>query len=184
MSEETNFYGSNYVNNKEFVRRIVWLSKKFSNYKLKFSYFYHSESAVKTELNRLNVPYKIEHGRYYDSYAEDIWDYMLFLNMDAKPPSHALALKEAQTLTFNYYLSEKKIPNVNIATDAPVSCFILWTILTHDSNIWMTTEPEKLLRDIYDNVFQHKEPTQITLHVYANDNYRSGDPYQVLEVLV
>jgi len=184
MSEETNFYGSNYVNDKEFVRRIVWLSKKFFNYKLKLSYFYHNESSVKAELDRLNVTYEIKHGPRYDSYAEDIWDYMIVLNLDAQPPSYARGLKEAQTLTFRQCISEKTIPGMIIQTDSPNSCLILRTILSYDSNIWMSTEPEKILREVYDNVYNYHEPTQIELHVYANKDYKSNDPYQVLTVSV
>lgn len=175
MSEEINFYGSNYVNDKEFVRRIVWLSNKFPNNKLKFSYFYHSESAVKTELNRLNIPYKIEHGSRYDSYAEDVWDYMIFLNFDADA-----------TLTFTTELSSIKIPNVIIGTSKIdyTDCNILWSVLTRSSNTAITHEPKKLLREIYDSIFHHTNPTNITLHVYEDRYQRYGDQYQIFEILV
>ena len=179
MSEEKNWYGTNYVVDKEFVRRIVWLSQKFPKYKCKFTYFYHAEKTVKDELDRINVPYEIKHGSYYDSYAEDIWDYMIFLNPN---PVHDFI--ETRTITFNHYISEKKIPNMIIGTTDPIPCFILKTIMANDDNIYMTDQPEKLLRDIYDNVFNHHEPTKIILHCYKDKFHRYGDPYQVLEVTV
>ena len=184
--EEANWYGSNYVNDKEFVRRILWLAHKFNNFKCKFSYFYHSENKVKGLLDELHVNYEIKHGGYYDSYAEDVWDYMILLNLDAKPPPEATALTEAETLTFNTQISEKNIPRMIFEINEANTCYILRTILTHNSNIYMTDKPEELLRDIYNHIYRHYEPTKITLHVFSSDNkfHKYGDPYQVYEITV
>lgn len=179
MAEQENWYGSNYVNDKEFVRRIVWLSQKFPKYKLKFSYFYHSENNMKAELDSLGVPYEIKHGAYHDSYAEGARDYVVFLN-----PTPVHDFIETRIMSFNTNISEKQIPHVILGTDAPISCFILRTVMGNDDYIYITEYPEKLLREIYDNVYNHHEPTKITLHVYESKRARYNDPYQVMEVTV
>ena len=172
MSEETNWYGSEYINDEEFVRRILWLANKFNNYKCKFSYYYHSENKIKMLLDELNVNYEIKHGSYYDSYAEGETDYMIFLNINAVPPSSAMALTEAEILTFNTSISKKNIPNMIFQISENNTCHILRTILSHGSNIYMSDKPVELLRDIYNHIYRHYEPTKITLHVVQNKFYK------------
>jgi hypothetical protein len=70
------------VSDEELIKRMTWLSKRFPDFKTKFYTYYHY--SVKEELKKLNVPFEEYHGINYDSYAEDICDVGIFLNIDKK----------------------------------------------------------------------------------------------------
>ena len=157
---DTSFLNSNYVGDKEFVRRIIWLSQKFKDYKLEFSYFYQTESGIKDELDKQNIMYEIKHGPYHDSYAEDSCDYIIYLNLNA---NHRLLGQ--RILKFKIDIAKKEIPNIIFCVNEPISCYILRTVMLNDDYIYITDKPEELLRDIYNNVYQHYEPTTVKLQI-------------------
>jgi hypothetical protein len=71
---------SNKVSPNEFIRRLTWLSARFPNYKIRCYTYYHDE--VYDNLKKMGIPHEKYYGFYYDSYAEDIRDYGVYLNID------------------------------------------------------------------------------------------------------
>ena len=72
------------VSNQEFVRRINWLAGKFPTYRLQFSAHYQNEAEVHQLLKDNCIDFKVHHGSYYHSFAEDIYDTCVILNISAE----------------------------------------------------------------------------------------------------
>lgn len=83
-----------HVSTKEFVRRIIALATKFSQFRLKFSTFYQYIGEVRYDLDKMGIAYKEYYGPYHGSYVEDVYDECIILNPD-----------KLETITFHYCLS-------------------------------------------------------------------------------
>ena len=156
----TSFLNNDYVGDKEFIRRVAWLAKKFPTFRLKFSYFYNTESGIIRELQTLSIPFEIKHGPYYDSYAEGCEDYILYVNLDPGRDINYF------TISFRVEIG-KKVPYQPILVERDFNslntCIILRTIMDNDKFIYVSEEPEKLLREIYDAIYEYYEPAEITI---------------------
>ena len=128
----------------EFVRRLTFLSTRFPDYKIKVYTYYHDE--IYDELEKLNIPFEKYRGFYYNTYAEDIRDYGVFLNID-----------KTEILDFTMDIENVKL-------------FCCSTNIRNDTDmlrvIFNTTPPESLVienikefvKEMMDNIFIDHKP--------------------------
>lgn len=145
------------VSDAELIRRMTFLSKRFPDYKLRFYTYYHY--GVKKELTKLEIPFEEYHGLNYDSYAEDIQDVGIYLNIDkTEMLDFTMDIENEQIFWGRFGIDEDKDMLLLIFNKAPPKSLIIENI-------------KGFVKEIADTIFIDHKPLVFYKTTYTKRRY-------------
>lgn len=144
------------VSSEEYVNRMINLANKYPNYQCKFIIWYYVETKISTLLTEKNIEHKQYHGINYDSYAEDVYDDCMLLNID-----------KTELIEFDTWVYKAKHPSDNttygISSIENIFRWFVDPVTTSKSFYKLEDTQEILFKNMISTVFPKYEPVTFIL---------------------
>lgn len=144
------------VSSEEYVNRMINLANKFPEYQCKFIIWYYNDTEIKQLLTDKNIAHKEYHGIYYDSYAEDIYDDCILLNID-----------KTELIEFDSWVYKVNHPSetssYRISSIKDIFHWFVDPVTTSKSFYQLDGSLETLFKNMIFTVFPTYKPVEFTL---------------------
>jgi len=154
---------SKLVTTAEFIRRIIWLSNKFSKCKVRFSIFSYPADVVEYELYRMNIPFDYYYGPNYNMSNESLYDICVELN----PNKTQLIIFSHDFVSYH----NPSMTSIEITNENEMMAFMFRGHLIPP--LLHITNHKKHVRDIINNIYYDDESIEFVIKHVQHKRKRS-----------